>query len=376
MNQAIPYLESVHIEGFRSLKDVTLRPGRGVTVLIGPNGAGKSNLIRFFDMLSWMLRSRRLRDFVTDQGGAGDQLFRGSKLTPQMKSEISIRTEQGLNEYVFTLTRSHPDRFRFSDESYRFSRTGGGPDADWSHLSSGHDEARIVEAAQSSVHGGHQETARVITRLLRNIASYQFHDTSRDSGFKRFWSVGGPFHLRSDGGNLAVVLHRMQSEDPRRYDVMCEQIGWILPVFVRFEIEEDHGQVFLQWRARNTDKVMGAHLTSDGSLRFFALMTLLSLPTEQLPNVIFLDEPELGLHPTAIALVAGMIRSLSTERQIVIATQSPLLVNEFDLEEIRVLDLNEGQTHLRTLDSDQYREWLEDYSTGELWQKNLLGGGP
>ena len=376
MNRPIPRLESVHIEGFRSLNDVTLRPGPGVTVLIGPNGAGKSNIIRFFDMLREMLRSRSLRDFVADQGGAGDQLFRGSKRTPRMKSEIAIRTDQGLNQYAFTLTRSHPDRFRFTDESYRFSGTVGEKDPPWSHLSSGHDEARIVEAAQSSDHDGNRETARVITHLLRNITSYQFHDTSRDSGFKRLWSVRGSHRLRSDGGNLAAVLYRMQSEDARRYDEICSQIGWILPVFVRFEIEEERGQVFLQWRARNSDKIIRAHLTSDGSLRFFALMTLLNLPSEELPNVILLDEPELGLHPTAIAVVAGMIRSIATTRQIVLATQSPLLVDEFDLDEIHVLDLKDGHTHLRTLDSARYEGWLDDYSTGELWRKNLLGGRP
>ena len=376
MNRTIPRLESVHIEGFRSLNEVTLRPGPGVTVLIGPNGAGKSNIIRFFDMLRCMLRSRSLQDFVTDQGGAGDQLFRGSKRTPRMKSEIAIRTDQGLNEYAFTLTRSHPDRFRFTDESYRFSGPGGENDPHWSHLSSGHDEARIVEAAQSADRGGHPETARVITHLLRDITSYQFHDTSRDSGFKRYWNVRGSHRLRSDGGNLAAVLHSMKSDDLRRYEEICRQIRWILPVFVRFEVEEVRGQVILQWQARDTDKAMGAHLTSDGSLRFFALMTLLNLPKDQLPNAILLDEPELGLHPMAISLVAGVLRSLATHRQIVIATQSPLLVDEFDLDEIRVLDLKDGQTHPRSLDSTQYEEWLQDYSTGELWRKNLLGGRP
>ena len=168
----------------------------------------------------------------------------------------------------------------------------------------------------------------------------------------------------------------MRQEDPRRYEHLRRHIRWILPVFDRFAIEDEHGYVMLRWLARDSDEVIGAHLTSDGSLRFFALMTLLSLPTAQFPSVILLDEPELGLHPTAIAVLAGRIRSLAIRRQIVIATQSSLLVDEFDLEEIQIFDLTDGQTHLRTLDSDQYREWLDEYSTGELWRKNLLGGRP
>lgn len=117
-------------------------------------------------------------------------------------------------------------------------------------------------------------------------------------------------------------------------------------------------------------------MTSDGSLRLFALMTLLKTPRELLPRAILLDEPELGLHPAAIAIVGGMIRSLAHHRQVIVATQSPLLVDEFGLEEIQVLELEDGQTRVRTVDSDDYGEWLEEYSTGELWQKNLLGGQP
>ena len=142
-------------------------------------------------------------------------------------------------------------------------------------------------------------------------------------------------------------------------------------------IEESYGKVLLRWKAKWSDKTFGAHLTSDGSLRFFALVTLLNLPPEMLPSVILLDEPELGLHPAAIGLVAGMIEQLSHDRQIIVATQSPLLVDEFELDEIMVLDLEDGRTKLRKLNADDYRVWLEqDYTPSQLWQKNLLGGRP
>ena len=376
MNRTIPRIESVHIEGFRSLREVTLRPNPGATVLIGPNGSGKSNILHFFELLHSMLPLRRLGLFVGLRGGANNQLFHGSRRTPRMKGEIGIRNGSGFNEYAFTLTRTDEDDFRFTDERYRFCRPGNGADTEWRDLRSGDYEARLPEAAQDSEDDGHREAALAITELFRHVATYQFHDTSTHSPFKNRCQVTDSFRLWPNGGNLAAVLYRMQNEDARRYEEMCDQINWILPVFERFAIEEENGQVILRWRAKNSDQVTGANLTSDGSLRCFALMTLLSLPSAQLPHVIFLDEPELGLHPTAIAVVAGMIRSLATERQIVIATQSSLLVDEFDLDEIRVLDLKDGQTHLRTLDSAQYEEWLRDYSTGELWRKNLLGGRP
>ena len=150
-----------------------------------------------------------------------------------------------------------------------------------------------------------------------------------------------------------------------------------MPVFDRFQIEESYGKVLLRWKAKGTDKTFGAHLTSDGSLRFFALVTLLNLPPEMLPDVLLLDEPELGLHPAAIALVGGMIKSLAEERQVIVATQSPLLVDEFGLNEIFVLELQDGCTEFRKLSPDDYQVWLDDnFTSGELWQKNLLGGRP
>ena len=141
--------------------------------------------------------------------------------------------------------------------------------------------------------------------------------------------------------------------------------------------EESYGRVLLRWKARGSEKTFGAHLTSDGSLRFFALVTLLNLPREMLPDVLLLDEPELGLHPVAIALVGNMIKALAGDVQIIVATQSPLLVDVFELDEIVVLDLHDGRSVLRRLDADTYRTWLDDsFTPGELWQKNLLGGRP
>ncbi|MCY4372645.1 MAG: AAA family ATPase, partial [Spirochaetaceae bacterium] len=151
----------------------------------------------------------------------------------------------------------------------------------------------------------------------------------------------------------------------------------VLPTFDRFQIAERYGKVMLRWKAVGSDKSFGPHLTSDGSLRFFALVTLLNLPGEMLPAVLLLDEPELGLHPAAVALIGGMIKSLAVERQIIVATQSPLLVDAFDLEEILVLDLEDGQTTFSRPDATGYGRWLEEgFMPGEMWQKNLIGGRP
>ena len=183
-------------------------------------------------------------------------------------------------------------------------------------------------------------------------------------------------HTRSRAPRPELLSTLLERHNIKKYDLICTHIGRILPVFDRFDIEESYGRVQLRWRAKGTDRTFGAHLTSDGSLRFFALVTLLNLPPEMMPDVILLDEPELGLHPAAINLVGNMIQSVSAQRQAIIATQSPLLVDCFDLDGVVVLDLHDDATVLRRLDRQQFERWLDDFTTGELWQQNLLGGRP
>ncbi len=371
-------IESIKIRGFRSLADVELSDMPSATVLIGANGSGKSNFMRFFEMLSWMLGPRRLQEYVQRQGGADDQLFGGSATTPFIQAEIRMRTELDRRHYGFTLLHAHPDRLLFAGERFRFSTIDSGTDPSWHHLGSGHLEARIVETAQSpDVPEGVRGHAFLVKILISNWEIFQFHDTSDTSSFKRSWDVSDSWHLRGDGGNLAAVLYRLEREDLTRYETICRQIGRVLPGFDRFDIEEDYGKVLLRWRAKWSDKSFGAHLTSDGSLRFFALVTLLNLPPGMLPFVVTLDEPELGLHPAAIALLGGLIKSLSAERQVIVATQSPLLVDSFDLDEIFVLELEEGRTICRKKSAKEYQHWLDDgHSPGQLWRMNVLGGRP
>ncbi len=372
-------IEGLRIRGFRSLADVAIDGFPDVAVMIGANGSGKSNVIRFFDMLSWMLGASKLQEFVQRQGGADDQLFGGRRRTPQMEAELSLATEAGLNDYRFVLAHAHPDRLIFLEEAFRFSRSGGRPgQADWQYAGSAQAEAGIVDIARhaSASHSG-QKTASIVVNLLRNCAAFQFHDTSDGSKFKQSWDADDNRYLRAHGGNLAAVLYRLESEDIKRFDLVCRHIGRILPGFERFVVEEQYGKVSLRWKAHNTEKTFGAHLTSDGSLRFFALVTLLNLPSEMLPDVILLDEPELGLHPTAIMLVAEMIKALSCDRQVIVATQSPLFVDAFGLESALVLDLCERATQIRRPDPESYRRWLEqDYSPGSVWKKNIIGGNP
>ena len=373
-------VDSVRVRGFRSLRNVELCDLGHLVAMIGPNGCGKSNVIRLFEMMQRMLGPRRLADFVGEHGGGDDQLFDGSKTTPRVEVEVVLRV--GLAdyyEYRFSLKYGSNDRLLLADEAYRL-RDGEHESANWQPIesSTGGVEAGLVAVGHRSNPATiHWRVAGNIVRLLGDCRVYQFHDTSRDSGFKKPCDLASHQRLATDGHNLAAVLLHLEREDRPRYELICKHIGRVLPGFDRFDLQEIQGRVALRWTSRNGGKTLGAHLTSDGSLRLFALVTLLNLPSEILPTVVLLDEPELGLHPAGIALVGGMVKSLSYKRQIMVATQSPLLIDAFDLDEVVVMGTDNKGTRAYALASDDYKEWLEDgYLPSELWQRNVLGGRP
>jgi predicted ATPase len=361
-------IRSVSIEGFRSLAKIEHLELPQLTVLIGANGAGKSNFIRFFDLLGWMLRGQNLQEFILRQGGGDDQLFMGARKTNAIKAEISIETNLGFNEYRFTLAHlSVTDMFMVVDEAYRYSAKKYASEAKWSELPGPGREAAIS--------GRTDPTALAVVGLLKRCATYQFHDTSANAFIKQAWDCDDVAWLRSDGANLAPILMRLKEQDIQRYKFIVMQIMRVLPSFADFELQPAFGKVLLRWRGKYSDKTFGPHLTSDGSLRLFCLITLLNLPGEMLPDVLFFDEPELGLHPHAITLIAALLKKLADERQVFIATQSPFMVDCFELENIIVANVKDGATSLKNLPREQYQEWLDDeYLLSDIWLKDIVGG--
>ncbi len=367
-NKTPARIRSVTIEGFRSLRHIGGLELPQMTVLIGANGAGKSTLIRFFEMLSWMLKSQNLQEFVLRHGGGDDQFFMGARKTARIHAEIQLETDSGFNDYRFDLSHlSAGDTLMIMNEAYRFAPKKLVGKAKWTELSDVGKESILPD--QTS------KTAKTICNLLRNCATYQFHDTSINSPIRLRWDITDSVRMRSDGGNLAAVLLGLRENQFKRYQLVIRQIQRVLPTFKDFVLEPSFGKVDLRWQGLYSDKVFGAHLTSDGSLRLFCLLTLLNLPPEQLPDVMFFDEPELGLHPHAITLVAEMLKRLSKTRQIFIATQSPEMVNCFDLENIIVANANQGETVLRKLSRERYQRWLDDeYQVADIWLQQSIGG--
>jgi predicted ATPase len=113
---------------------------------------------------------------------------------------------------------------------------------------------------------------------------------------------------------------------------------------------------------------------SDGSIRFICLAAALLQPNP--PSTIIIDEPELGLHPAAIVILAELIQVAAKGTQVIVATQSPALIDQFGIDDIIVANRRNGASAFQRLKEKDFTEWLKDYSVGELWAKNVIAGGP
>ena len=226
---------------------------------------------------------------------------------------------------------------------------------------------------------GHTGLLEFARDQLERFRVYHFHDTSRTAPIKRTADLHDNRHLREDGSNLAAFLYRLRQKEEAAYRMIVRTVRLVAPFFEDFVLKPqalNEDKIRLEWRHRGSDAYFDASSLSDGSLRFIALATLLLQPIELQPHVILLDEPELGLHPYAITLFGSLVRQCSLKRQIIVATQSPTLLDQFEAEEVLVADRVDGRTELKRLDRDRMITWLEDYSLGQLWEKNEIGGRP
>jgi predicted ATPase len=366
-------LERITIRGFRSIASVEELELRPLNVLIGANGSGKSNFLEVFSFLR-EIREGRLQSYVAKQGGADRLLHIGAEETQRIELELLFGEAGDLrNTYRLYLGTTADDRL-YPDEEWV-----GCWDADT------YDEpyeeqmgSRTLSEAEIS-DPDLIKTPGWVRFRLGQWTTFHFHDTSTNAPLRKTAHINDNRVLRPDGSNLAAFLYLLRERYPDSYRRIRQIVQRVTPFFDDFVLEPlalRPDSIRLEWRHKGSDKYFDVSALSDGSLRFIGLATLLLQPSELRPRIILIDEPELGLHPAAIALLGSLVRMASTNAQVIMSTQSSLFLDEFEPQDVIVAEREGMATQFRRLDPEPLKAWLEDYSLGQLWEKNELGGRP
>ncbi len=366
-------LRRIRLQGFKSIKAMDLELS-AMNVLIGVNGAGKSNLVSFLKMLNEMM-GERLQVFIAASGRAQSLLHLGPKITPQIQASLEFEVDNGTDEYSMRLFHAAGDTLVFAQEQLNFLQKDWPGQPKSLELGSGHQETGVRNEAENN-----EPTAKVFRHLLNNCRVFHFHDTSPTSRARQYCYVGDNRWLMPDGGNLAAILYALKNKtDSPAYQRIVTTVRRIAPYFKDFVLEPSGANdkdIILNWTQTSSDQTFGPHQLSDGTLRAISLVTLLLQPVEHLPNFIVVDEPELGLHPAAITVVSALLKKASNHCQVLVATQSSAFLDAFDPQDVIVVERDDTQSSFTRLDEAALKEWLDEYSVGQLWEKNVLGGGP
>ena len=367
----MPELDYITVKGFKSIASIEKLALGPINVVIGPNGSGKSNFIGVFAFLH-AIREGHLQDYVVKAGGAEKVLHFGSKNTKQLQLHISFQGER--NQYKVDLQPSDSDELIPIGEAVYFWNKPHFPEGPL-----GEGLSRIGKEAGISVEPPSSSIVSYVRDHLTHWRVYHVHDTSTNSPMKKTAEVNDNRFLRPDGSNLAAFLYYLRLKHEAAYSLIRRTVQRVAPFFDDFSLEPQKlnpDKILLEWRHKDSEQYFNASSLSDGTLRFIALATLFLQPEQYRPSIILVDEPELGLHPMAITLLASLIRASSKKTQVIVSTQSPLLLDHFEPEEVLVADRVEGSTQFTRLDKTRLESWLTDYSLGQLWEKNELGGRP
>ena len=360
-------LDKLTILGFKSIRELKDFELKDLNIMVGANGAGKSNLISFFRMLQSLIE-RALADYVRDSGGISDLLHNGRKATKKMEFE----TRFGPRGYRFTIKPGPGEGFALTDEAryYEHGHTGW-----WEFGSSENNFSLLVKEAKGTSRDS--QFSRPVYNAINSWKIYHFHDTSSTAPMRHAEIIEDNEVLRYDASNIGPFLFRLRNEKKSYYNEILNACRLVAPFFDDFLLGPQQlgpkTKVALSWKAKGSDYPMQPYHLSDGSIRFICLATALLQPEP--PSTIIIDEPELGLHPEAIQILGELIEDAAKRTQLIVATQSPLLLDQFSIEDIVVVNRKEGQSTFERLKRTNFNEWLKDYSIGELWAKNVIQGG-
>lgn len=365
------------IHRYKSIKKLPHLELGPLTVLIGANGAGKSNFVSFFTFMSELI-NQRLQVHTARLGGARRILPYDCLPSDCFASIVGFET----GSIIFIAGQTDDDRLELVYEEFVDSASLSPEElddmAEQHRQNVGSKEARLLRLDRPDLPMSEQEKEALLAVAKWRV--YHFHDSGAKAGVKRYGSLDDNETLHADASNLATFLYRLREKHPERYDFLLDAVKMVVPYFEDFVLKPigvaagEDPQINLQWKQENYPVPFGPDQFSDGTLRFICLAAALNQPNP--PETMLFDEPELGLHPSAVIMLASMIKSAAAENQVIVSTQSPSLLDEFELEDVLVVEQEKGNSLFRRLDRGELGPWLKQYTLGQLWGKNILGGRP
>ena len=355
------HLQWIEIEGYKSIKKAKI-DFTPINIIIGANGSGKSNLISIFDFF------RALADGRLSKFGSASHVFHfGTKETKKMK--VSMKVDK--NSYHGTFEESFFGNSIVIDDEYCKIETS---DKTYSL------EIIVSDSGLAEVDENSNTVQGYTKHYMNSCKVHHFHDTSSSAGFKKPQDAGEHYFLQKDGGNIAPFLYNLKEKNYGVYKDIVQSVQAVAPYFKDFflEVEEESfgdDTIVLRWKhVDNDDATFTAYHLSDGTARFILMAALFLQPKP--PKTIVLDEPELGLHPKALAVLADIIKSVSKTTQVICSTQSVEFANHFEPEDFIVVDQKNGISEFSRPKTEDLEMWLEEYGMGDIWCKNLIGGRP
>ena len=353
-------LSKLTIKGYKSIQNLENFELKNINILLGENGAGKSNFISVFKFLSHVY-DQDFQTYIQVNGGIDTFLYYGRKRTERISMEFCFNADEEHPfyppcGYKFSIIPAVDDRAIFEEQEIYISN-----------------ESKIIESGYREIPGS--EYPKFIKRAIDSSKVYQFHDTSDTALVKRTHPSNDNLVLKSDAANLAAFLTYLNDFFPSNYQQIVKTIQLVAPYFSDFVCRKNENYSQLEWFEKSDQETpFKAQVLSDGTLRFICLATLLLQPFSKMKDVILIDEPELGLHPYALAVLADLIKRAAEQKQLIISTQSVELINHFSANDIIVVDRVNDASMFKRLDEEQLKDWLEDYTLGDLWKQNILGG--
>lgn len=367
-----------------------------LNVLIGTNASGKSNLIEAMGVLK--ATPTDLVAPIRQGGGISDFLWKGEKGTPTAKIEAILDYPEGTMPLRYQISFTAVGQTlevvdeaiedmepRYSSESPPFFYY---LNDDWGQtvinvIKDNEQQTRKLRTLRrkdiipdQSILSQRKDPElypelSYLGNKFADIGLYRNWQTGREAVFRKAQQTDLPEHpLLEDGSNLGLVLNNLQYQLGSRQIIEKLQLFYDAAEELNIKIYSGTVQIFI--RETGLIQPIPATRLSDGTLRYLFLIALLLDPTP--PPLICIEEPEIGLHPDILPVVAEMLIEASQRTQLIVTTHSDALVSALSPESVLICDRDDRGSHLRRLDPEPLKKWLENYSLGDLWRSGEIGG--